>query len=402
VAFCLLLLSFRSVVLPLVSIALNFLSVTAAYGLITVIFQDGRLQGLLGYASSGAITPWVPLFLFTFLFGISMDYHVFIVSRIGESRRRGETTAGAVTAGIASSAGVVSSAALIMVAVFSIFIGMGQVELKMLGVGLATAIALDATIVRGVLLPAAMTLLGDRCWYLPRWLSWLPGCASADPGPTKSGVTGPDAGPDRGGNWATRGAVAAGRGIALVGLTLVGVGLWLAFATAVTLAPVGIGLPTIPVTVRAIRRLETRVRRLSGDWCGVAIGDPYRREPARRDGQALSFWARFSFLIGDPATWRDLVWITVDTLVGWLLALAPAGLIAWGLFGVIMPAVWHPIVAAHGNNWYAFVHVTTASTAWLSVALGIAFIALGLLTAPWLLGRYGALAQSLLAPTRTA
>jgi RND superfamily putative drug exporter len=162
VAFCLLLFSFRSVVLPLVSIALNFLSVTAAYGLITVIFQGGRLQGLLGYASSGAITPWVPLFLFTFLFGISMDYHVFILSRIRELRRRGDTTAGAVTAGIASSAGVVSSAALVMVGVFSIFIGMGQVELKMLGIGLAAAILLDATIVRGVLLPAAMTLLGDR------------------------------------------------------------------------------------------------------------------------------------------------------------------------------------------------------------------------------------------------
>jgi putative drug exporter of the RND superfamily len=107
VAFCLLLFSFRSVVLPLVSIALNFLSVTAAYGLITLIFQDGRLQGLLGYASSGAITPWVPLLLFTFLFGISMDYHVFILSRIRELRQRGETTAGAVTAGIANSAGVV-------------------------------------------------------------------------------------------------------------------------------------------------------------------------------------------------------------------------------------------------------------------------------------------------------
>ena len=166
VAFCLLLLAFRSVVLPLVSIALNFLSVAAAYGLITFIFQDGRLQGPLGYASSGAITPWVPLFLFTFLFGISMDYHVFILSRIRELRR-GETTPRAITAGIASSAGVVSSAALIMVAVFSIFIGMGQVELKMLGVGLAAAILLDATVVRGVLLPAAMTLLGDRCWYLP-------------------------------------------------------------------------------------------------------------------------------------------------------------------------------------------------------------------------------------------
>jgi RND superfamily putative drug exporter len=187
VAFCLLLFSFRSVVLPLVSIALNFLSVSAAYGLIVLIFQDGRLQGLLGYASFGAITPWVPLFLFTFLFGISMDYHVFILSRIRELRRRGETTAGAVTGGIANSAGVVSSAALIMVAVFSIFIGMGQVELKMLGVGLAAAILLDATIVRGVLLPAAMTLLGDRCWYLPRWLSRLPGRIPASADTTETG-----------------------------------------------------------------------------------------------------------------------------------------------------------------------------------------------------------------------
>jgi RND superfamily putative drug exporter len=167
VAFCLLLFAFRSLVLPLVSIGLNFLSVAAAYGLITFIFQDGRLQGPLGYQGFGAITPWVPLFLFTFLFGISMDYHVFILSRVRELRRGGATTTGAVTAGIAGSAGVVSSAALIMVAVFSIFIGMGQVELKMLGVGLAAAVLLDATIVRGVLLPAAMTLLGDRCWYLP-------------------------------------------------------------------------------------------------------------------------------------------------------------------------------------------------------------------------------------------
>jgi putative drug exporter of the RND superfamily len=187
VAFCLLLLSFRSVVLPLVSIALNFLSVGAAYGLITLIFQHGRLEGLLGYAGSGAITPWVPLFLFTFLFGISMDYHVFILSRIRELRRGGETTVGAVTSGIATSAGVVSSAALIMVAVFSIFIGMGQVELKMLGVGLAAAILLDATIVRGVLLPAAMTLLGDRCWYLPRWLSWLPGRTAPSPETKETG-----------------------------------------------------------------------------------------------------------------------------------------------------------------------------------------------------------------------
>ena len=198
----------------------------------------------------------------------------------------------------------------------------------------------------------------------------------------------------------TRGTVAAGRGLALVGLTLVGLVLWVAFATAVTLAPLGIGLPAIPVTVRAVHRLETRVRRLSGDWCGAAIGDPYQPEPARREGQPPSFWARFGFLIADPATWRDLVWITVDTLVGWLLTLTPAGLIAWGLFGVVDPTVWHPIVTAHGNNWYAFIHVTTASTAWLSAALGITFIALGLLMRPVAAAPLRLRARSLLAPTR--
>ena len=120
----------------------------------------------------------MPLFLSVFLFGLSMDYHVFILSRIRERWQHGDTTTEAVTAGISTSAGVVTSAAVIMVAVFSIFTGMGQVELKMLGVGLPAAVLLDATIVRGILVPAAMTLLGDRSWYLPRWLTWLPGRSS--------------------------------------------------------------------------------------------------------------------------------------------------------------------------------------------------------------------------------
>jgi RND superfamily putative drug exporter len=174
-AFLLLLVAFRSVTLPLMSIGLNLLSVGAAYGVITLIFQDGWLQGLLGFTSFGAITPWVPLFLFVFLFGLSMDYHVFILSRIRELRTRGATTREAITGGIASSAGVVTSAAVIMVAVFSIFATLHLIELKMLGIGLPVAILIDATIVRGILVPAAMTLLGDRCWYLPGWLSWLPG-----------------------------------------------------------------------------------------------------------------------------------------------------------------------------------------------------------------------------------
>jgi RND superfamily putative drug exporter len=174
-AFLLLMVAFRSVTLPLVSIVLNLLSVGAAYGLITLIFQDGRLEGLLDFTSFGAITQWVPLFLFVFLFGLSMDYHVFILSRIRELRSRGVSTPDAVTEGIASSAGVVTSAAAIMVAVFSIFATLHVLELKMLGIGLPAAVLIDATVVRGVLLPAAMTLLGDRCWYLPRWLHWLPG-----------------------------------------------------------------------------------------------------------------------------------------------------------------------------------------------------------------------------------
>ena len=161
-ALVLLLAAFRSLAISLVSVLLNLLSVAAAYGLITLIFQDGRLQGLLGYTSIGAIIWWVPLFMFVLLFGISMDYNVFILSRIREHRLRGATTRDAVVSGIASSAGVVTSAALIMVAVFSIFATVSMVDLKILGVGTAAAIVIDATIVRGVLLPAALTLLGDR------------------------------------------------------------------------------------------------------------------------------------------------------------------------------------------------------------------------------------------------
>jgi RND superfamily putative drug exporter len=181
VAFVLLLIAFRSVALPLISIGLNLLSVGAAYGLITLVFQDGRLQGPLDFTGFGAITPWVPLFMFVFLFGLSMDYHVFILSRIRELRLRGASTKDAVTQGIASSAGVVTSAALIMMAVFSIFAALHLVELKMLGLGLPAAVLIDATVVRGVLVPAAMALLGDRCWYLPRWLRWIPGRPPALP-----------------------------------------------------------------------------------------------------------------------------------------------------------------------------------------------------------------------------
>jgi putative drug exporter of the RND superfamily len=182
-AFGLLLVAFRSVAIPLVSISLNLLSVGAAFGLITLIFQDGRLEGLLGYTGYGAIVPWVPLFIFVFLFGLSMDYHVFILSRIRELRTGGTRTKDAVVGGIASSAGVVTSAAVIMVAVFSIFATLSLIQLKMLGLGLAVAVLIDATVVRGVLLPACLALLGERTWYLPRWLAWLPGGGSVASAP---------------------------------------------------------------------------------------------------------------------------------------------------------------------------------------------------------------------------
>jgi RND superfamily putative drug exporter len=174
-AFGLLLVAFRSLPIALVSVALNLVSVGAAFGLITLIFQDGHLQGLLDFTSYGGITPWIPLFIFVFLFGLSMDYHVFLISRISELRARGASTAEAVIGGISGSAGVVTSAAAIMVAVFSVFATLSAVQLKSLGVGLAAAVLIDATVVRGILLPATLALFGERAWYLPRALSWLPG-----------------------------------------------------------------------------------------------------------------------------------------------------------------------------------------------------------------------------------
>jgi putative drug exporter of the RND superfamily len=163
-AFLLLLLAFESVAIALISVGLNLLSVAAAFGIVTFVFQDGRLQSLLGYSSFGAIVSWVPLFIFVFLFGISMDYHVFILSRIRELRTRGASMRDAVVGGIAGSAGVVTSAAVIMVAVFSVLATLSIVQTKMLGVGLAAAVLIDATVVRGVLLPAALSLLGERAW----------------------------------------------------------------------------------------------------------------------------------------------------------------------------------------------------------------------------------------------
>jgi uncharacterized membrane protein YdfJ with MMPL/SSD domain len=169
-AFLLLLWNFRSVVIPTTAIALNLLSVGAAYGVLVAVFQWGWGGSLIGLDHHGPVQSYLPLFLFVILFGLSMDYHVFVLSRIREGFDRGLSTHEAIRRGITHSAGVITSAAVVMVAVFSTFATLSVVSMKQLGVGLAVAILLDATIVRGVLLPAVMGLLGERNWYLPRWL----------------------------------------------------------------------------------------------------------------------------------------------------------------------------------------------------------------------------------------
>jgi uncharacterized membrane protein YdfJ with MMPL/SSD domain len=173
-AFLLLLASFRSLVIATKAIVLNLLSVAAAYGVVVAVFQYGWGEHLLGFQSNGAIAPWLPLFLFVILFGLSMDYHVFILSRVREAYDRGMSTEDAVEHGIRTTAGTVTSAALVMVGAFAIFATLPILDMEEIGIGLATAVLIDATIVRGVLLPAGMKLLGDWNWYLPNWLRWLP------------------------------------------------------------------------------------------------------------------------------------------------------------------------------------------------------------------------------------
>lgn len=173
-AFLLLLVTFRSIVVPIKAIILNLLSVASAYGVLVLVFQHGWGHSLLGFEPNGAIWPFLPLFLFVVLFGLSMDYHVFILSRIREAYDGGMSSDDSVRFGIKSTAGVVTSAAIVMVAVFSIFASLSFLPMKQMGVGLAAAILIDATIIRAVLLPATMKLLGERNWYLPSWLEWLP------------------------------------------------------------------------------------------------------------------------------------------------------------------------------------------------------------------------------------
>jgi putative drug exporter of the RND superfamily len=177
-AFALLLMTFRSLVIASTAVLLNLLSVGAAYGILVAVFQKGWLAGPFGFQTNGAIVSWLPLFLFVVLFGLSMDYHVFILSRIKELHDRGETTSDAVRLGITRTAGTVTSAAVIMVAVFGLFATLSILQFQQMGFGLAIAVLIDATIVRAVLVPSTMKLLGEWNWYMPRWLRWLPSTAS--------------------------------------------------------------------------------------------------------------------------------------------------------------------------------------------------------------------------------
>jgi RND superfamily putative drug exporter len=169
----LLLVAFHSIVIPIKAIILNLLSTGAAYGLLVLVFQEGWLAGVLGF-KPGVIEAFVPIFIFTILFGLSMDYHVFILTRIKEARDRGMSSNEAVARGISITAGTVTSAAAIMIVVFAVFVTLQLVIVRQLGFGLAVAILLDATIVRSILLPATMRLLGEWNWWMPGWLSWLP------------------------------------------------------------------------------------------------------------------------------------------------------------------------------------------------------------------------------------
>ncbi len=191
-SFLLMLVAFRSIVIPIKAILLNLLSTGAAFGVMVLVFHEGWLAGPLGIVSSGVIESWVPIFVFTILFGLSMDYHLFILTRIKEARDRGLDSRAAVARGISVTSGTITSAASIMVVVFAVFVTFKFVFIQQLGLGLAVAVLIDATLIRSVLLPATMTLLGDWNWWLPRWLGWLPRVTIEGESGEPEDVAGPD------------------------------------------------------------------------------------------------------------------------------------------------------------------------------------------------------------------
>jgi RND superfamily putative drug exporter len=179
---------FRSLVLAGLTVVLNLLSVGAAYGLIVLVFQHGVGAGLFGFTQSDTIEAWVPLFLFSVLFGLSMDYQVFLLSRIKERYDQVGDTAKAVTSGVATTARIITGAALIIIAVFTGFARGELIMFQQMGFGVAVALLIDATIVRSILLPSAMRLLGRWNWYLPSWLRWLPRVQIEAPPPAQTGA----------------------------------------------------------------------------------------------------------------------------------------------------------------------------------------------------------------------
>jgi RND superfamily putative drug exporter len=185
-SFVLLTLAFRSIVVPATAIGMNLLSVGAAYGLLVLVFQEGIGNELLGLREAETIDAWVPLFLFAVLFGLSMDYQVFLLSRIRERYAQTGDTDAAISFGIGSTARLITGAALIIIAVFWGFAMGDTIAFQQMGFGVAIALLIDATIVRSVLVPAAMKLLGEHNWYLPAWLTWLPDVhvEGAEPPPT--------------------------------------------------------------------------------------------------------------------------------------------------------------------------------------------------------------------------
>jgi RND superfamily putative drug exporter len=173
-SFLLLLIAFHSLIIPIKAIILNLLSTSASYGAMVLVFQDGYLSQQIGFKPTGVIEAFVPIFVFTILFGLSMDYHLFILTRIKEIKDLGATSNEAVAKGISSTSGTITSAAAIMVGVFAVFITLPIIIVRQLGLGLAVAVLLDASIIRSILLPATMRLLGDWNWWIPKFLDWIP------------------------------------------------------------------------------------------------------------------------------------------------------------------------------------------------------------------------------------
>ncbi len=323
-AFLLLLAAFRSAPLAAAVMGLNLLSVGAAYGLLVAVFQHSWAEGPLGFVSSGIVVNWIPLFLFVILFGLSMDYTVLVLERIREARRSGRSAREAAAEGVGATAGTVTSAAIVMVAVFAVFAMLRMLEFKQLGVGLGAAILIDATVVRGVALPAVVALLGERRWHVP-------GCAA----PPRPG----DARGRRAGARVSVVAQATSRAVRDVAYLAVGlvtgalaavvwaVGLGLSLGLAVLI----VGLPVIVATGFAFKAVTDLDRRNAALVLGRPLRGTYRPRASGVRGQV---WAT----LGDPQTWRDFAWLILHSVVGVVFGCLALGAVAGTLGLLVLPA----------------------------------------------------------------